>query len=383
MVNRWQQTPPSESGRLFGTAAAALEALDLDPAERLIAFRTLRTMTVLAARRPFTAQEIETTLHFLESRAFDAVYFPGIQIEDANRHNLLPEPVYYNMFQQILAEPEATYATYQFDIRPPVDDRPFFFHYFKWRQAPEILATLGLTWQPFGGSGYFVLVALLLLVSLASAVLILGPLLLWRRGDRRQPPATIAQWRPRVLVYFACLGLAFLFVEVPLAQRFILVLDQPVIALAVVLFAILLFSGLGSLTVRRWPMRRGLGVLVIAVALYPYLLGSISDLILGGSEWQRILLTIICIAPLGYLMGLPFAGGLQIVERFEARLVPWAWAINGTFSVISSVLAVMVALSWGFSAVLWLGAAFYALAWISFRTLWGGRFLEDKPVNLA
>ena len=97
-------------------------------------------------------------------------------------------------------------------------------------------------------------------------------------------------------------------------------LDQPVTALAVVLFAVLLFSGLGSLTVRRWSMRWGLGILVIAIALYPFLLALFSDLALGGSQWQRIILTVVSIAPLGYLMGLPFAGGLQVVERIEPGL---------------------------------------------------------------
>ena len=168
--------------------------------------------------------------------------------------------------KKILADPEGVYEAYRFDIRPPTDDRPFFFHYFKWRQTPEILATLGLRWQPFGGSGYFVLVAVLILVSLAAALFIIGPLVfgkLSQRSDKldfdRLNPRF---WRGRVLAYFGFLGLAFLFVEVPLAQHFILVLDQPVTALAVVLFAMLLFSGLGSLTAPRWRLPVGLGLLI-------------------------------------------------------------------------------------------------------------------------
>lgn len=370
MVTRWLQTPPSESGRTFGAIAAALEKRGLDPAEHLMAFRTLRTMTILAGRQPFSEQEIKTVGDFLEKANFDFVYYPGIRADELNRFNVLNEPVYHDLFSQILANPDETYATYRFDIRPPTDDRPFFFHYFKWRQTPEILATLGLTWQPFGGSGYFVLVALLILVSLAAAFLIVGPLLLRRRERRLREQVGIPLWRWRVFAYFACLGLAFLFVEVPLAQRFILLLDQPVTALAVVLFAILLFSGLGSLTLKRWRLPMGLALLILLIMLYPFLLRPVTDVALGQPEWVRILLTILIIAPLGYLMGLPFAGGLQVVESNEPGLVPWAWAINGSFSVISSVLAVMVALSWGFSTVLWLGAAAYIGALLSFGVLW-------------
>ncbi|HSM54879.1 MAG TPA: hypothetical protein VK879_01890 [Candidatus Sulfomarinibacteraceae bacterium] len=360
VITRWLQTPPSESARTFGMLAQALRAAGHDPEQQIIAFRTLRTMTFLASPQPFTEAEMATVRDFLQARSFDAVYFNGIQEEELNRYNVLPEAAYYTLFQDVLREPQATYENYRYDIRPAVDDRPFFFHYFKWRQTPEILATLGMTWQPFGGSGYFVLVALLLLVLLASAALIFGPLLWRRRGFGAGGRVSVRYWRLRVLVYFAGLGLGFLFIEVPLAQRFILVLDEPVTALAVVLFSVLLFSGLGSLTVPRWRLPWALGALVLLAALYPLLLEPFAALALRLPPATRIPLTVLILAPLGYFMGIPFAGGLRIVERYDPSLVPWAWAINGSFSVISAVLAVMIALSWGFSAVLWVGAAAYA-----------------------
>jgi hypothetical protein len=336
-------------------------------------------MTILAGRRPFSLEEIALLREFLDERGFDAVYFPGIRPDELNRYNILQEPEYHDLFIRILEEPAELYADYRFDIRPPTDDRPFFFHYFKWRQTPEILATLGLSWQPFGGSGFFVLVALLILVGLASAVLIIAPLLLRRSKIRERPAVGVPHWRLRTFTYFACLGLAFLFVEVPLAQRFILLLDQPVTALAVVLFSILLFSGLGSLTVRRWRIPLGLGLLIGLIILYPLLLGGLTGFALRLPELGRIVLTVLAIAPLGYLMGLPFAGGLEVIEAREPELVPWAWAINGSLSVMSSVLAVMVALSWGFSAVLWLGAAAYVGALLS----WGLGARDWAPERLA
>ena len=140
-------------------------------------------------------------------------------------------------------------------------------------------------------------------------------------------------------------------------------------ALAVVIFTILLFSGLGSFTVGRWRLTWGLGALVLLIGLYPLLLPPVSSLALRWPEWGRVGLTILTLAPLGYLMGLPFAGGLRIIERHDPALVPWAWAINGSFSVISSVLAVMGALTWGFTAVLWLGAAAYAGAFVVMRRI--------------
>jgi hypothetical protein len=118
--------------------------------------------------------------------------------------------------------------------------------------------------------------------------------------------------------------------------------------------------------VRRWSLRRGLAALVVVALLYPLLLPSFDALALRLGDAARMLATMLALAPLGYLMGLPFAGGLRLVEEIDPSLVPWAWAINGSFSVISSVLAVMLALTWSLSAVLYLGAAVYALAWLAF-----------------
>ncbi len=167
--------------------------------------------------------------------------------------------------------------------------------------------------------------------------------------------------RVRVLGYFTMLGLAFLLIEIPLAQRFILFVGQPVTALAVVLFAILLFSGLGSLTAPRWPLRVALALLVAVAMLTPLALRAVFALALGWPLAARIALAVLSLAPLGLLMGVPFARGMALIERAAPGLIPWAWAINGSASVISGVLAVMAALSWGFSAVLWLGALAYAV----------------------
>ncbi|UCH24754.1 MAG: hypothetical protein JSV66_12485, partial [Trueperaceae bacterium] len=367
VVTRWLQTPPSESARVFAALAEALEREGHRAERQLIAYRSLRTMTVMASLRPFRAEEIDLVRAFLQERAFDAVSYPGLRAEELNRFLLLPEPSYHDLFQAILNDSSATFRSYQFDIQPPTDDHPFFHHFFKWRQTPEILAALGRIWQPFGGSGYFVLVALLLLVVLASALFILAPLVFAALTRRREAPVAIARGvqtlsRWRVLLYFACLGLAFLFVEMPLAQRFILLLEQPVTALAVVLFAILVFSGLGSLAAPRVPLALGLALLVAATLLYPLVLEPLSAVLLRASEPVRIAATVGLLAPLGFLMGQPFAGGLRVLERLRPELVPWAWAINGSFSVISAVLAVMLALTWGFAAVLWLGAGAYAVA---------------------
>jgi hypothetical protein len=247
-------------------------------------------------------------------------------------------------------------------VFPPTDDRPFFFHFFKWGQTRAVLQQLGRIWLPWGGSGYFVLVALLAVATVTSGVLILLPLALSKQAGGQKKGL-----RGRTLAYFGLLGLGFLFVEIPLMQRFILFLDQPVYAFAGVVASILFFSGLGSLATPRLSPGRTLPFLVVVILLYPLGLPRLFDALMGASLGLRMLATILCLAPLGFLMGTPFPGGLAWLRERAPGMIPWAWAVNGCMSVLASVLAAMIALSAGFSWVLAAGALAYAGAWFALR----------------
>jgi hypothetical protein len=362
VVSRWLQMPPSESLRVGTLAVTALEKAGLpQPELRLVAIRSWSTLLLLVKSDEFMAGEIEAVKSFCNQRQFDLVYYPSIQEVEANRYNVYPEPLYYRGFQDLLFGDRARfYADYSYDVSPTTDDRPFFFHFFKWSQTPEILQTFGKIWQPFGGSGYFVLVALLILALLASAILILLPLLF----RRRQPvaPRELRRTRWRVFAYFAALGLGYLFVEIPLMQHFILFLGHPIYAFAAVLFAILLFSGLGSMISARLSLPRTLMALIGAIILYPLILPFIFQLLLGQSLGLRLLVSVLSLAPLGFLMGVPFPKGIEIIGGLAPDLVPWAWGINGCTSVLASILSAMLAISFGFSRVLVGGSVAYLAA---------------------
>jgi hypothetical protein len=157
--------------------------------------------------------------------------------------------------------------------------------------------------------------------------------------------------------------LGFLFVEIPLLQRFILYLGQPAYAFAIVVAAILVASGVGSSYLSgRLPLRPALLLIVSLTVLYPLLLPYLFNLTLSLPFAGRILVTIIVLFPLGVLLGVPFPRGLSLVGRTSPALTPWVWAVNGCASVISAVLAAMIALTWSFSVVLWCAAGAYAMA---------------------
>lgn len=354
VLSRWLQAPPSESLRAWALAVEAVEGKQA--ARRLVAIRGWSTSMILLKNGLWTAEEIATVQEFCAARSFDLLYYPGMTESEANRFAVHEHPIYHRAFTGLLAadDRERFYSEYAFAIRPPTDERPFFFHFFTWQQTPAILEKLGQTWQPFGGSGYLVLMALLALALLASGVFILLPLAIRRRslpGPKK--------W---VFAYFALLGWGYLFVEIPLMQRFILFLDHPVYAFAAVLFSLLLFSGIGSALAPRLPQRGALAILSVAALLYSLLLPLGFDRLLGWPLAARLAATLIALAPLGFLMGLPFPQGMILLNQRSPALIPWAWGINGCASVTASVLAAMLALSVGFSGVLIAGAGCYALA---------------------
>ena len=158
---------------------------------------------------------------------------PGIQEPETNRFNKLAELVYHQAVKGLIEATDRAsfYTAADFDIRPPRDDHPFFFHFFKWEQTPQVLAAYGHTWQPFGGSGYLVTFALLALTVVLSFSLILLPLL-WLRKPGVSGGTGVE--RLVFLTYYSLLGFGFLFIEIPLIQKTMLLLGHPTRAFTVV-----------------------------------------------------------------------------------------------------------------------------------------------------
>jgi hypothetical protein len=369
IVTRWLQSPPTEPLRLFALAVTAAERVRLDPARSIIALRGYNTATVLVKRGIWTYEELAAVREFATARKFDLVAAPGLRPDEANRYNVLSDDVFYRTFNELLTSTDRRrfYAAYPFDVTPPTDDRPFFGHYFKWEQAEQVWAQLGKTWQPFGGAGYFVLIVLLVFAVASASALIVLPLVLRRAWSKERRAKGALRFRfhvSRMMVYFALLGLGFLFIEIPLMQRLILFVGKPVYALAAVLFGLLMFSGLGSVLSRQTPWRSVLAALAILALAYPILLPTLFRSALGLPLVARFAIGVTSLAPLGVLMGIPFPKGIMWLERTSPDLIPWAWGVNGAVSVVASVLAALVALSAGFMVVLVAGAACYGAAWI-------------------
>jgi hypothetical protein len=369
-ITRWVNLPPRDTLKLAGMAALALERHGVsDPGRRLALIRSWKTATLLVKNGDLTPADIAALKAFCRERSFDLDWYPGMRTDEANRYNRLDQSWFHDGISALLGPERRSFiARYKFNIAPATDDQPYFFRFFRWRTLPELLRLKERGGLPLLEWGYPLLAATLVQALLASAVLILGPL--WRLRHRARVAVARPLWL-RSAGYFAAIGFAFMFVEIAFIQKFILFLSHPLYAIAVVLFAFLLSAGLGSRASERlaallpprppaavWPVTAIVALSLVYAGLLPVTLPALA----AWPDAARIALSVGLIFPLGFAMGMPFPLGLSAVAAAAEPLVPWVWAINACASVVSAVLATLLAIHLGFTAVLLLAVALYLAA---------------------
>jgi hypothetical protein len=373
-ISRWIKLPPRDSLKLYATALRALRETGVaEPQLQLALIRGWQTATLLVKNGAFIAREIDNLRAFCTARAFDVAWYPGMTEAEANLFNVLEQPYFFQAATALNGSDDRNFmARYKFNIEPATDDRPYFFHFFKWRVLPEILALRGQGGLPLLESGYLVMVATLLQAVVISSLFILLPL-----GMRRweTPGQSSRIRRTRIVLYFFAIGLAFLFIEIAFIQKFILFLDHPLYAVATVLTAFLVFAGLGSASISRLrkdtatPSRLAgkavAGIVALGLA-YSFLLGPLCDSLMTLSLASRVLVSILLIAPLAFCMGMPFPLGLGRVGDGMPGFIPWAWGINGCASVVSAVMASLLAIQFGFTVVIISALLLYLAAALTF-----------------
>ena len=266
----------------------------------------------------------------------------------------------------------AVYRSEAQQLMPATDDRPFFNHQTRWSSisagmvrelfTERLLGGLALGDRPIAEVSLLVLLAQSVVIA---AVLILLPL----RGFARAGLHNASDWR--FLIYFAALGFGFIAIEMALLSQFTLFLGQPVYTYAVVLASLLVCTGIGSYLVGRLDLEphraisRIVPLIVVALFVTAFATPLIFSVALGWTLPFRILLAMMILAPLGVLLGMPFPTGLRLVWLEAPALVPWGWGVNGFFTVIGTVTAMILGMAWGFKAVLVVGGCSYLTALIA------------------
>jgi len=348
-LTRWANEPPRDGLRLFDTARTALARRGLEPATRLAMIRSWVTVTVLASRRPLSDEETDRLRGFCDARRFDLCYLPDLADDEVNRYHVLERPYFAEGARALLGpQREAFLEAYPFAVAAVADDAPYFSHFLKWGRLPDLAAQLGRRVRAYLERGTLMLVAALVQAAGLALVLILVPL------APRAAGLGEATGKAASLAYFLFIGLGFLALEMGFLQRFILYLAHPVYSAAVVIAAFLVFGGAGSLVSRCWgvgPRQVGAAAAAGVVAVGAVYLMHL-DTWLAATQGQpmpvRFLLAAGLVAPLAFAMGHMLPSGMRQVGWAAPAVVPWAWAVNGTASVIATVGTPLAAMHVGF-----------------------------------
>lgn len=357
-ITRWLSAKPKEGLRLMAVALEAVETTEVERGGNIVivgsnsrAGGESEMMTMLLKREAFSATEIAV----IESR-LNAV---------SGRFVFQPDGVGDPAFVRLAnaGDRERFYDAYEFNIRPTTDNQPFFFATAKGTELAQIMA-----FEYESRKNNLGLFNLFLAAVLSAAVVLaflVAPIIFSVDGRSViKEPGSL-----RALGYFIAIGLGFILIEIAVMQKLILYLGHPIYSLTVVLSTILVCAGLGSMATSRYTPESGGkrlrvtfgGIIAYTLALLIGL-APLTQATFGWSEAARIALTVLVLAPLGFLMGQPFPLQLKRVEKNHNSLIPWVWSLNGAASVLGSVAAVALAMAYGFSAVILLGAVCYLAA---------------------
>jgi hypothetical protein len=376
---RWGFMPPRESLRVVALARDALAQLgESDFAKHIIVVReNVEKLegwgaqdTILVARKPFSEQDVTTILGSLSPARMQAIYYPGTSQGTVFRDLLLA------------SDPDTFYRSYQFDVRPVSDDRPFFFYTVQPRDLWRFFTSRERDSADYKINTALPLLYGLVAVSIVATLIILAlpPLVLGQRLQRE--PGTIGG-----LLYFLFIGAGYILIQVALIQKFILFLGHPTYALTVIIFSMLVFSGLGSFFSRRvigdsQSRLSGLMILIAGlIVLLAFVVTPVTSSGVGLPFALKVAISVALIAAPAFAMGMPFPTGLTRLERSMPSALRWAWSINAASSVLGSAAAIFLAIYLGLETTLTIGGGLYACAWLS--AILSPLLKKSAPVLLA
>lgn len=363
------QHKPYRTTRFVATARQALTNLGItDPGAHIMVatspahlLGSFTLSTILVKRSAFTPAEVNRFVASLAS-------VPGTSLQYAPGRAVPRNPV-DTVASSTAAQLRAFYASYTYNVVPTTDNDPFFWHVARFGTVLRDYFHPITSQDREDQVGERVLILLLVLSVVISALFLLLPFVAVRKDWRRMPR------KAGSALFFAAVGLGFMFFEVTLMQLLNLFLGYPTYALTVTLMSILVFTGIGALASSRQDGHRAtVPVLLVALtaltAFYLFGLTPLTNALLGLPMAVRVPIAFGLLAPLGLCLGMFMPLGLRAVSRLSdtpREYVAWGWAVNGFASVVGAVLATLLAMIFGFHVVLGLGLVAYLIALVAWR----------------
>ena len=356
-VSRWYAPGEvNETGRMMALATATLQALGSDdPKSHFFVAATGQIATLVMAREPLTPQALAA----LTEAAGRYDYRILVSPDRPSASPLLESIVGSRDGAALHAVTKDAFL----DLSPPTDGRPFFFNQLRLDRLGDLdLTDLGARTGVYGGNLIATLtLAMLILISL---VLVLATIVFPLRATVERPGSALVL---AGTAYFALIGTGFMLAEIALLQRISVFLGHPVYALSVVLFSLIVSTGIGSLVSERFPLDtpgRLVGWAVLTAAYVFTLPWWLPDLLIGlesSGLVARAGLAIAVLAPAGFLMGFGFPTGMRLVSAIDTGPTPWFWGINGAAGVLAASVAVIVSIAFGIDTTLRAGALCYLI----------------------
>jgi len=368
-VSRWYavNSPPTEFYRLTALAAASLKQSGIEHPEQHIAI--LRVMphhqkmipdamgTMLLCKSPFTAQDWRQIKELGQQMGFDVMLAP-----DGNKDPILAALASGQ-------EPDVAASSIPFNLNAPSDDNPFFFQTISLKHLvdPNIIKQNMNVSNVLAG---FLLVVVGITTLFLSVYCVRLPYLLTK--DKSEISASTS-----LFAYFIAIGTGFMFIEISQIQRLGLFLGHPVYGLTVVLFALLLSTGVGSLLLEQWLVRRkgDLRVALVAIVVVLSIYGLVSGMIMNAAYLAdtptRIAVAVAMLFPVGIALGAAFPAGMNLTLEKHPSLAPWLWGVNGAFSVCASVFAVIVSMFSSITVSYICGIVSYVVALVAVNAIVG------------
>jgi spermidine synthase len=373
--------------KMLETVRVALGQLGIAmPRDHIIVYRSAWNVRILVSKQPFTGAQIAKLKNFAGARSFDTSLYPGIDPAKVEIWNDLPlvsfesesilsgsdkasDALMDESLRLFSKDHDSFVRDHFFKLDPITFDRPIFYSVLRLSQLRTILKKISII--PREELGLLINVAVLA-QAVTIALLILGlPLIRWRK--RRPETEAIV----KAILYFAGLGLGFLFVEILLIEKASFFLNDRTYAFAVVLAGMLVFSGLGSYYSGRYLKhpKKGLAlacaIIVVWLALAWLFLDGLLLALVGAPFVAKWAVLLLLIAPVSFAMGFPFPLGLYLFRGNRAHFLPWAWSLNGSFSVIATPLANLLALSAGYRMLLLFSLLLYAVVYLTYPVTHG------------
>jgi len=355
--------PPSNMIRIAANAYRALQAMQLsEPDKHIVILRNWDTFALLVLKK--SRQTMDYITVFMTEMNFDLVWPRELHPDMVNQFNRFEKPFYADIIQSLFramsqGKQKSFFRQYPLDVRPQTADRPYPDKYFRWSRAGKIHQLTGSRLYSLLLSGEIIVFVVLLEAALIAILLLFGPV--WIVGGLSHMPAFAAA------LLFTCLGAGFMLVELYFIYYFTMIYNHPVVSFSIVLGVVLVSSSLGGLISQRLTYRSCM-----------WAAGAIAALLLSMLLWFNFLIEmtmhlpiIACLAtasmlmvPVGILVGIPFPLAIRHLIESPAHRA-FAWAINGSASVLAAIASTQIAITWGLTSLLGCAVVAYALAGIA------------------